>query len=285
MLKWPERARLSLAYLFRPLQEVDVYVEDINDEVFYSELINTIAPKGLRVARVFAVGNRSAVIEEARTHEFSERRALFLIDGDFEWVRDEPPPSQKGIFRLEAYCIENLLLHERPVVQVFIEEALKDEAAASMIVGYDKWIEGVSKVLSPLFISFAIANKVVPDQATVGLGVGNLMTQRGRRKLPEIDPKKVRALDAKINKQIEDAVGATKSKELRAALEARIGVLTETSRIVSGKDFLLPLLLIHLSKCGNIKFRRDSFRIRLARHCDRLRFSDLSLALERAARN
>ena len=124
-----------------------MYTEDANDEVFYDELISRISPNGLRVSRVFAVGNRGAVIEAARTHDFSERRALFLIDGDFEWVRDEPTPSLKGIFRLQAYCIENLLLHERPIVQIIIEEAARDEATARNQLGYAKWIEKMTTAL------------------------------------------------------------------------------------------------------------------------------------------
>src|ERR1017187_592430 len=111
MITWSRRAKVALSYLFRPLQDVDIYVENINDEVFYSELIRRIAPSHIRVVRVFPKGGRQAVLEAAQHHDFQQRRALFLVDGDFEWVRDERPPAAHGVYRVEAYCIENLLIH------------------------------------------------------------------------------------------------------------------------------------------------------------------------------
>jgi len=51
MIKWPERAKVSLRRLFEPLQDIDVYVEDENDEAFYKALLNKVAGDKFKIAR------------------------------------------------------------------------------------------------------------------------------------------------------------------------------------------------------------------------------------------
>lgn len=109
MLKWPTRALDAIQKLFEPLQDVDVFVEDADDEVFYSHLLRRITVAEARVVRVFAKNGREAVIDAARHHRPSGRAVLYLIDGDLEWVLGKAAPSVARLFRLPAYCIENLL--------------------------------------------------------------------------------------------------------------------------------------------------------------------------------
>jgi Protein of unknown function (DUF4435) len=108
MLKWPSRARIAIRKLFQPLQDIDVYVEDENDEVFYRALLKRVGANEIRVARVFGLGGRSAVIEAARAYQDPQRRALFLIDGDLDWVRGVALQGPAHLHRHEAYCVENL---------------------------------------------------------------------------------------------------------------------------------------------------------------------------------
>lgn len=284
MINWSRRAKVALSYLFRPLQDIDIYVEDINDEVFYSELIRHIAPSHIRVVRVFPKGGRQAVLKAARCHDFQQRRALFLVDGDFEWVRGENPPAVHGVYRIEAYCIENLLIHEMPAVQITIEEAGLNETTAKRTLAFHTWIQQVSSALVPLFISFAALNLVNPDEATTSLGIGSILTARKKGKWPELDAAKIAAVTAEADRKLEALVGISRSEEIRATLRERVNQLAEPVRIVSGKDFLLPLLDFRLHACKAI-CRREALRIRMARHSDRTRFAELSRAIESAAGN
>ena len=110
MLKWPERAKAAIRKLFEPLQDLDVYVEDANDEGFYRCLLNHATDGKVRVARVFALGGRNAVLSAAAAHDQRTRRAVFIVDGDLPWVKGESIPEVDGLHRHEAYCIENLLI-------------------------------------------------------------------------------------------------------------------------------------------------------------------------------
>ena len=156
MIEWPKRARAALALLFRPLQDIDVYVEDTGDEVFYSELFRRIAPAGVKIVRVFCAGGRPAVVDRARNHDFTSRVALFVIEGDFEWVRGEAPPDLRGVHRIDAYCVENLLIHERAAVELVIEEAAATEEEARSLFNFGAWITDVSSSLVELFVWFAV---------------------------------------------------------------------------------------------------------------------------------
>lgn len=84
MLTWPKRALFAIKYLFSPLQDIDIYVEDHEDEVFYSELFKKIKPSNIRIKRVFGVGGKAALIDRAESHGWDTRPALFLIDGDLD---------------------------------------------------------------------------------------------------------------------------------------------------------------------------------------------------------
>lgn len=97
MIKWPERAKAAIRKLFEPLQDVDVYIEDTNDEVFYRTLLNNVTNGQIKIARVFSLGGKTPVVNKARGHDHSARRALFIIDGDLDWVRGDSPQNIRGL--------------------------------------------------------------------------------------------------------------------------------------------------------------------------------------------
>jgi hypothetical protein len=284
MIKWPRQARDALAFLFRPLQDIDVYVEDVRDEVFYSELFRRIAPKNVRIARVFPVGNRLSVIERARAHDFGSRNALFVIDGDFEWVRGEPMPAARGLYRLDAYCIENLLIQEAAAVQVVVEDAAIKEEEARAKLRFQDWLGEISNPLIGLFVSFAALNSVNPDEPTVAIGIGKIITPTRAGKLPKLDSEKLSRLHDKIDHIADDVAGTERAAEIRAAIRARADMLEIPVDVVSGKDFLLPLFEYRLWSCIPTKTRRSALRIRLARHCKVTRFTELIRALDEGSR-
>lgn len=275
---WPSSAKEALAYLFRPLQDVDVYVEDTNDTVFYTELLQRIKPDNVRLVRVFEAGNRNGVIEKAKAHDFAVRRALFLVDGDLEWVRGEKPPAPDRVYRLDAYCIENLLIHEDAAVQIVVEEAAILEEAARQALRFADWIKGTVEMLLELFVWFAALNLVKPSEPTVGLGVGKLLLSK-KGKGPVLDPAKIEDLTRKMRQATEQEIGASRAKELGASISDRVNSLPTQSDVISGKDYLLPLFEYRLWSCTRRKTRRESLRVRLARHCSLERLGPLRAAM------
>lgn len=280
-MRWSERALAAVRFLFRPLQDLDVYVEDAGDEPFYTEFFKRVSPD-VRIARVFCAGGRAEVIKTERQHDFSSRRALFLIDGDFEWVRGEAAPPLRHLFRLDAYCVENLLIREHTAVQVVIEEAVLREGEARACVS-SGWARKISPPLLGLCTSFAVLNKIAPESPTISRGIGTIITAPGKKALPKLDARKVATLRRTIDKEGEAAIGAANFSSLRREVRLRVKSLDTPLDAVSGKSILLPLFEYHLWECTGRKTRRDSLRIRMARHADQARLSSLTEAMKAAA--
>lgn len=283
MVAWPQRALVALRKLYEPLQDVDVYIEDTNDEPFYGHLLKRVAGDDVRVQRVFACGGRGGVIEAAKNYA-AERPALFLIDGDLDWVLGEDAPLQEDarVYRLDAYCIENFLICGRGAEMLLMQEGVLTERQAVDALKFEEWLEHVSPPLIKLFGAFSVARKYAPAHKTVSLGVGRMC----------VDMRGVAVLDFdKVRLYTEEAIAAAKNalgnnvevdRKFAEVLE-RTQRLEAPDRIVSGKDFLLPLLDFHLRRFG-CKVRRDSLRVRLAMSCELSNFSGLLAALKIAAR-
>ncbi|PZU91585.1 MAG: hypothetical protein DCE90_19545 [Pseudanabaena sp.] len=273
MLQWPIRARKAIAKLFAPLQDLEVYVEDDNDEVFYKTLLQRVAYP-VRIARVVSLGGRSAVINAAATHDPEASRAIFLIDGDLEWVKNEPQPPGNSLYRHDAYCIENLILCKAALTLLLTQELAVSDADAESQLCFENWISGFEDLLTELFAAYATVHRFCPTYRTVSNGVGNLCTSGERKKPPSISSIKVR-------KAIEDALieserGADRNivySYFNSILQ-RIRSLPNPVDAVSGKDFLFPLLFFHL-KTLECTLTRRSIRMRLAGSCNILRFQAL----------
>ena len=281
MLKWPKRALAAIEKLFEPLQDVDVFVEDADDEVFYSHLLRRVTEGDARVVRVFAKHGRESVIEAASSHVPSGRRTLFLIDGDLEWVLGKPAPTLPHLFRLPAYCIENLLVSEKPALRLVVEEAALSDADAARLLDFREWVRRIEEPLVELFAAFATAREFAPTEATVSRGVSRLFTTPAPGCLPVLDESKVKAardeaLAAAISVAGETAALRVYDETLRRAMN-----LPFPLDVVSGKDFLLPLLDMQLRGCA-CKLKRKTLRLRLALHCDQERVEPLREAIRRA---
>ena len=170
-------------------KKFDVYIEDENDEVVYKQLLNQATHGKVRVARVFALGGRNAVLKAASEHDQATRRALFIIDGDLHWVKGEPKPAIVGLHRHEAYCIENLLLCERALSTIVSQEVVITEEEAHRRLAYDKWRHSITSPLAELFAAFATVHDCNSTVSTVSQGVG-VMCVNLSSKVTVLDPQK-----------------------------------------------------------------------------------------------
>lgn len=276
MISWPQKSLKALVKLFEPLQDIDVYVEDVRDENFYTHLLKRVAGSEVRIARVFAPaveGGRATVIAAAKAHDHSKRRALFLIDGDLDFSRGDPPPTPtRGLYRLEAYCIENFLFCARAAATILMEEAMLSEEEAEKKLDFANWYLQLETPLIRLFSAFSLINSVIPSHATVSVGVGVYCHQMG--KATELSNAKVDAAIAAMNVLAENIVAPPIVAARFEAIQARAVGLPHSLAVVSGKDFLLPLLAFRLSSLG-CKISKDRLRFRLALHCETTRFASL----------
>lgn len=281
MLKWPDRAKVAIRKLFEPLQAIDIYIEDSNDEAFYKTLLNTVSKGKVTIARVFPLGGRQPVIDAALAHDHSKRRALFLIDGDFEWVRGLPAPLVFGIHRHDAYCIENLLFCEKALAQILSQDAILTEDEACQTLDLKSWIRSIQDPLLELFSAFATSHEFAPEIKTVSLGVGNLCTQP-KKGAAVLDVAKVSHATTKAMEDAEAKADKKKVQNIYNQTLVRLKSLKYPLHAVSGKDFLIPLVDFLLQSHG-CRIKRKSLRMRMACSGDIDRFNELHVALTKAA--
>ncbi len=284
MLTWPARAKVAIRSLFRPLQDVEVYIEDDDDEVFYRTLLKRVADPKIKIARVISLGNRGAVVAAAKVFDHSIKPALFIIDGDLEWVRGLQKPTQKGLHRHNAYCVENLLLCPQAITNLVIQDVVLSEEDAVKAIQFSAWIKRIDQPLTDLFAAYATAQELHPQLKTVSTGVGVMCTQRKKGSCSTLDVNKVSHHVATTLTEVERIAGKTKARACFVAAQDRIRSLPFPLDAVSGKDFLLPLLNFHLQSLGSRTTRR-SLRVRLAGMCAEGRLLDLKTSVEMAARN
>lgn len=280
MIRWPAKAGQAIAKLFRSIQDFDIFVEDQDDEQFYLALFRKAAGDHSQIKRVVGLGGRDAVMTAALDYR-EPRKALFLIDGDLAFVLGEPMAPIPRLFRLECYCVENLVVRRSLVHEVCAEECACETAIAADRVQFDAWLSEV-RGLVPVFARFAVLSRIDPAAQTVG-GLFAAIVEADDKGLPRVSQAKVEALLAALDGSIDALLGREeRERRIRTVLD-RAATLEYETDIVSGKAALLPLLHFELKRASGSKITRESFRYRLALKAARNDLHQLVAALEVAA--
>jgi len=282
MIKWPTRAKAAIRSLFLPLQDIEVYVEDENDEVFYRALLKRVVEPDIKVARVLSLGNRDAVIAAANQYDYTNKPALFIIDGDLEWVREIPKAAAKGLHRHNAYCVENLLICSQAMTTILAQDAVLSEDAAAESLKFNDWLKSFDEPLIELFAAYATAQEFCPELKTVSTGVGVMCTQSKKGKVSSLATAKVNQHVTSTLAAVEKIVGKHNALAHFEKTKKRIKSLPFPVDAISGKDFIFPLLGFHLKSLGSSVNRR-SLKVRLAAMCADDRLKDLRVAVHQAS--
>lgn len=280
MLRWPLSSGRAIARLFQALQDVDVFVEDQDDEEFYTGLFVTAASGKTRISKIIGLGGREAVIEAANTYA-SARPALFLIDGDLTWVRGEPAASLPRLYRLNCYCIENILIVASGAEGLIVEEAVCSAAAAASRLDFSGWCADMESLIE-LSIRFAVLNKVDPTVATINGALGTVLVAPSK-KLPKLCADKTTNEIARVEAEIVARIGRAACDAEVDLVRARVAALKNPLSVVSGKEFLLPLLGFHVKSITGSSVNKRALRFRLARKATIQDLGELVAALNHAS--
>ena len=280
MLRWPSRSLASLRLLFSPLQDIDTYVEDVDDEAFYRQLFRIATQGEIKIQRVFSLGSKSAVIKAAEKHDHSTRRALFIVDGDLNFVRGEDSPSTIGLHQHQAYCVENLLVSELAIATLLSEEKgwLVDKAVSAF--EFSRWRSELTTCLVKLFCVYAYVNEIDSTIRTVGRNIHSMCkcVRKSSPAIHELDPAKVE----EVCRELLGLIHSPSDNSRQDVIGIRIEQLSDPLLAVSGKDVVLPLIQLRLSSFG-ANVSPQSLRMRLVAAGEPERFERLGAALRAAA--
>ena len=265
MITYADKAIPAYSYLWGHHNDVDIFVEDVRGGAVWLRYLSRLLEPKLKIKKVFELGGREKVIEQAHSlaGDFTRPR-VFIIDGDLELWLGVPAPKMPGLLRIDRYCFENLLIDENSLVAVAWEyHGGLSEDEVREILSYGELARTLTSGLGTLFLIFALQRKFMPEVETVGIGVGRFMDKKGVLNR--------QAIAAEVRKRLKDLRRTVSSdvllsarRELRAVLESPDKIIEK----ISGKDFVMPFVHKRLTTHFSCRESRAQIPMRLALHCD-----------------
>jgi hypothetical protein len=189
------------------------------------------------------------------------------MDADQDLILGRPAPQLNHFHRLNVYCAENLLLSEHAIVTIATEcDSNKPWHQMAIDLAFRVLIEHSLTVLSPLFVTYAIVYELGLTIDTVSFSVHRLLeTPNNPLSLsPRLIKNRVRGLIRQIRSQVSHA----DYRRARSAATSGLRAGTDPSIFISGKDYLLPLIYLHLRNIAGLRDSSSGFKVRLAQLCE-----------------
>ncbi|MGS0682632.1 DUF4435 domain-containing protein [Shewanella sp. 125m-7] len=257
----------SVGLLFRQLQDIEIYVEDKDSEVFYRELFGRLLEGRAQIKKVISLGCRNEVIKGAE-EQANDAPKVFVIDADLFWVTQQFNTNNKRIYQYPFYCVENSLFCKSAAITL-IQETLGDKKRELIEseLDWNSWIQSIEPHLIELFVIFATAFKLNPTIKTTSRGFEAIVTKT--KKAPVIfDIEKVTLVISEIKNELLKDFSLDEIEKTAAEIENWTRDKEHNLNIVSGKNFLLPLLSFKLKEHCNLDLTVKSRNYRLARNCN-----------------
>ena len=264
MVGYTARAAKALGYLKRRYNDIEIFVEDTSNHNMWLRIIQKIIPPTVRVTSVNMLGGRKSVLDACRLDQKDDgRKKIYIIDGDFDFLLGRPKARLKHLYRIRAYCIENILLHPESVFEVGVDSRpMSTKQDIANLVDYPSLIGVHEAKLRSLFIVYATAYQVASNVKTTSYPVMKLTTAIvGSASL------NAQKLGRRIMQVVREAcqlASVQTFSSVRRKIQQRAAAL-HLDQIVSGKDYLLPLVWVRLRrKCG-YKGSKEQLNIHLAK--------------------
>ncbi|HCE1966456.1 TPA: DUF4435 domain-containing protein [Vibrio parahaemolyticus] len=255
----------SIGVLYRQLQDVEIYVEDKDSEVFYMQLFSRLLEGTAKIKKIIPLNGRKNVIAGASTHKDNSPK-VYIVDGDLYWNANLFNNELTRLYVHNFYCIENALFCVNAAAKI-VQETLGNVTItqAKEILNWDEWLEEITPHLVRLFTLFSTAFKLNPQIQTTSRGFTSIITS-GKNKLPYLDAEKVEIQYGEVLDSLREDFS---DKEIEEEIESVMAFAEEHGlNIVSGKDFLIPLMCFKIKEACGVSLSVNSRNFRLASHCD-----------------
>ncbi len=266
----PERSNLAKSaksVFFEDINDIDIYVEDTANGYpkLYSIIFSRVFEGAYKVEKIFPVGDRVSVLKLHEQHQ-SSRPSIYIVDGDLFILAGDEVESGPGLFKLPVYCIENLLCDPDAILDVLDEEdpsASRDNIAS--LFDYQDWVDKNCELLFQIFIEYSISFKINREVETVSYPLarlvsserGNICNNKGRERIEEVRQSSIAVLGQEAYEKIKMEMISQFKENPQAKLN-----------IVSGKDYLFPLLKMRAKSIVKTKIPDINFKQRIAKRCD-----------------
>ncbi|EGQ9817923.1 DUF4435 domain-containing protein [Vibrio antiquarius] len=279
--KRSDAANKSIGLFYRELQEIEIYVEDVNAEALYTELLTRATEGKVKIKKVISLAGREKVVETCKQYE-EKFPALFIVDGDLDLLHSEREGPFERLYQHRLYCLENYLFCENASA-----ELLRDSSGRLLIeqarntLEWDSFVANISPVLLELFKAYAVSWKALEGDriATVSRSYHTMCVQQKKPSRWGLCSTKVQDVIDEIKGRVLEVISEERYQEIYDSVSTSIDSLSVPLYAVSGKDYLLKALREHLAFKGASYSYDDGFKFKLARYCDTEPLTELSDAI------
>jgi hypothetical protein len=237
-----EPQRLTSTFLsYR--NDIDIYTEDNEkDKEFYKVLFGRLLKNDIIINDITPLGSKSEVITRCENEPKNGRKKLFIVDGDVLIIHGENIPEMNNLFVLDAYCIENFLFDKETIIHfIYLSCATKSKDKIELELEYENWLKDYSNNFVELFINFAIANYFGCHFTLFNARKYHVKNQDKYAFSPELVNQDILNLKKEIIEKTSEEEYNQKYLELKSQWTC---CSTSLATIVSGKDYLIPILLL-----------------------------------------
>jgi hypothetical protein len=239
MIAYSNESQPAFAAFYKKYNDIDIYVEDVTLVGVYERVFSKILDGIAQIISVTPLGNRDAVLNEARRLRTDRtRKRFFLMDGDFHWLFS-PQPRIRNLYSLNCYCFENLAFEHASVLNIAMTLApQKTSAEVRNDFSEDKLLS-IAEMMVPLFEIYAAAHLLKSQFTTVAYAPERLLHPRPNY-LPDSNAIRNRIRYVYIHLRLY----FTRAEILaaRAKVSTALALYPDRSKFVSGK-YLLAVLL------------------------------------------
>lgn len=284
-MSFSQKAQKALVHLFKPYNDIDIFVEDTTIHRVYEVYFKRLLPEDISLRHIFQLPGREAVINECKNYlNKYGRKTLFIIDGDFNiLISMEDFSSYTNLYQLKVYCIENLLVSNNSLIEV-ASDCLPNTKFSDVesIIDYNNFITELSTRLAPLIVIYYVAYLLDDEIETVGRHVNNFFKE---------EPNEISLDEDKIKHRIDEIRNKLYEKYSVERVQEEIDKISrilptdsnEIIKLICGRRYLIPLVYHHLHYRANYYSNHNQLKTRLARYCDLNIDPDLQSALIKAS--
>lgn len=284
-MNYSQKARKALAYLFKPYNDIDIYVEDTNSYRVYAVLFKRMLPKDISLRKIFQLPGREAVVNECTNYLNKDvRKTLFIIDGDFNILLPiEDFSSYTNLYQLKVFCMENLLVSKDSLIEVAadcLSNAKLEEI--ELIINYNTFIYNIANRLTPLILIYHLCHLLNYDTESVVCNVSYFFKEE--EKVISLDETKIQNRMNEIKNKLLERYSINKVQDEMNNISDMLPTKPkDIIKLICGKRYSIPLVFHHLHRKVNYNSDFDTLKARLARHCDLKIDPGLQNALIRAS--
>lgn len=266
-VRYSPGAGKAAAFLKRQSNDIDIFVEDTKNRNMWLSLLRCLLPQGTRLTSVTMLGGRERVLAECRNDQTTEARPkLYIIDADMDYMLALEKPRLKYLYRLRAYCVENIILNEHTALRVAMLHSVSgSESEIGRKLDFDNWISDARKALEPVFATYAVATMVAPSIKTVKRGAHGLFQHTASGVV--FSRKKCIKRAIEVARECCGIVGYERFLAEYSEVKCRIRGLS-TNQIISGKDYLFPAFVLVMRKRFRVSGDPEQVKVMLAAHCN-----------------